>query len=61
METEDKFKEIATLLSEIKSPDGTKSLLDHLELMFNTKLELNDDTKYNDLFEDISIRIKQNG
>ena len=41
METEDKFKEIASLLSEIKSQDGTKSLLEHLELMFNTKLELN--------------------
>ena len=61
METEDKFKEIASLLSEIKSQDGTKSLLEHLELMLNTKLELNDDIKYNDLFEDISIRIKQNG
>lgn len=61
METEDQYSEISTMLSEIKSQDGQTSLLDHLENMFQTKIELNDDIKYNDLFEDISIRLKANG
>ena len=61
METEDQYSEISTMLSEIKSQDGQTSLLEHLENMFQTKIELNDDIKYNDLFEDISIRLKAKG
>ena len=43
METEDQYSEISTMLSEIKSQDGQTSLLEHLENMFQTKIELNDD------------------
>lgn len=60
MET-DPFAEITSLLSSIKSSDGQKTLLDHLTEMFKVKLELGDDKKFNDLFEDISIRLKKNG
>ena len=59
METESVFKEISELLENIKSSDGNENLLDHLSKMFGVKLLLNDDKKYVDLFEDISIRLKK--
>lgn len=61
METEIIFKEISELLGDIKASEGDGNLLDHLSKMFGVKLLLNDDKKYVDLFEDISIRLKKNG
>ena len=61
METEIIFKEISELLGDIKASEGEGNLLDHLSKMFGVKLLLNDDKKYVDLFEDISIRLKKNG
>ena len=55
METEERFKEIVEVLSKIKSEDGSKDLLSHLEAMNQIKIELNDDRRYYDLFEDKSI------
>ena len=52
---------LADILDNIKSTDQTCSLLSHLNKMFEVKAQMNDDTKFNDLFEDISIRIKHNG
>lgn len=52
---------LADILDNIKSSDQTCSLLSHLNKMFEVKAQMNDDTKFNDLFEDISIRIKKNG
>ena len=61
METDKEFQEITDLLSSIKSKEGDKNLLDLLSKMFETKVELNNNRLYTDQFEDISIRIKQNG
>ena len=66
-ETEQKIKsqargeDVYSLFQEIKSKNGKDNLLEHLIKLFETKTELNDDKKYLDLFEDISIRIKKNG
>ncbi|MCQ2821461.1 MAG: hypothetical protein MJ252_29735 [archaeon] len=61
METEEKYKEIIEVLSSIKSKDGSSDLLSHLEAMNKIKIELNDDKRYYDLFEDISCRLKSLG
>lgn len=61
METESQYKELLSELENIRSSDGAKTLLDHLSNMFKVKLEMGDDIKYNDLFEDISIRLKHQG
>ncbi len=59
-ETENKA-DIFKLVKQIKSSDGKSSLLEHLTKLYETKMQLNDDSKFLDLIEDISIRIKQNG
>ena len=61
METDKEYEEIANLLSSIKSSDGTHDLLELLTKMFETKLALNNNQLYTDLFEDISLHIKTNG
>lgn len=61
METDNAFKEISDMLTEIKSTEGEQNLLDLLSKMFDTKIELNDDRLYTDQFEDISMRIKKDG
>ena len=61
METESQYQEIISELENIRSSDGSKTLLEHLSTMFKVKLEMGDDIKYNDLFEDISIRLKHQG
>lgn len=61
LEFEEQFKDIVEALASIKSQDGSTNLLAHLQEMNRVKIELNDDCKYNDLFEDISIRLKSNG
>jgi radial spoke head protein 4A len=53
--------EIYKLLHSIFSKDGKHNLYEHLEKLYETKMELNDDNKFIDLFEDISIRIKHEG
>ena len=61
---------VVQLLKSIKpNPDYKKlkpisldtNLYDHIKKMYLTQLTINDDCKYNDLFEDISIRIKKDG
>ena len=49
------------LLKNIKSRNGSTNLYEHLGKMYEVKKEMNDDIKYSDLFEDISIRIKKEG
>ena len=61
METDNEYKDISDLLSEIKSKDGSQNLLDLLSKMYDTKLEINNNGLYIDQFEDISMRIKKNG
>jgi len=53
--------EVMSLLKSIHNSDKTQNLYDHLQLMFDTKLILQDDDKFLDQFEDISYRIKQSG
>lgn len=59
METENAFKEISEMLSEIKSSDGNNNLLELLSKLLDTKIELDNDQLYIDQFEDISIKIKK--
>ena len=54
-------KNLESLLKEIKSRSGETNLYEHLGKMYEVKKEMNDDIKYSDLFEDISIRIKKEG
>ena len=49
------------LLESIKSRNGKINLFEHLEKLYEIKKELNDDEKYSDLFEDISVRLKKQG
>ena len=52
---------LENLLKNIKSRNGETNLYEHLGKMYEVKKEMNDDIKYSDLFEDISIRIKKEG
>ena len=61
METENAYKEISEMLSEIKSNDGGSNVLDLLSKLLDTKIELDNDQLYTDQFEDISLKIKKNG
>ena len=60
MVTEIQKSKLAGLLSNIKSKDGKNNLLDHINKMYIIKNQLNNDDLFNDLFEDISFRIKKN-
>jgi radial spoke head protein 4A len=54
--------EIPQLLSSIKSQKCPEAnLYEHFEKLFKTKMEMNDDAKFIDFLEDISIRIKKTG
>ena len=53
--------EVIKLLKTITSEDKSKNLYDHLQQIFDTKLVLQDDEKFLDLFEDISYRIRKQG
>ena len=46
------------LLESIKSRNGKTNLFEHSEKLYEIKKELNDGEKYSDLFEDISVRLK---
>lgn len=59
--TEHYERKLEKMLSEIKSKNGKVNLMEHLNKIYATKRALNDDAKFDDLFEDISLRIKQNG
>ena len=59
MVTEIQKSKLAELLSNIKSKDGKNNLLEHLNKMYIIKNQLNNDELFNDLFEDISFRIKK--
>lgn len=54
-------EEVIALLKQITNEDKTKNLYDHLQLLFDTKLILQNDEKFLDLFEDISYRIRNEG
>lgn len=59
METDSKVHE---LLSKVKSSnDPNYTLYHHLQKLYQVKLELNNDEKFLDLFEDISLRIRKEG
>jgi hypothetical protein len=60
METEMK-SDVYGLLHQIKSKDGHNTLYEHLQKLYETKVDLNDEHKFLDLLEDISLRIKTNG
>ena len=49
---------LCDILARIKSTKTADNLLDHINKLFKVKELLDDDEKYNDLFEDISMRIK---
>ena len=52
---------LESLLKNIKSRSGATNLYEHLGKMYEVKKEMNDDIKYSDLFEDISLRLKKEG
>ena len=54
-------KDVYQLLHSIKSKDGKQNLYDHIQKLYETKIEINDDKVFLDLLEDISIRIKVEG
>jgi radial spoke head protein 4/6 len=53
--------DVFQLLEVIKSKDGKNNLYEHLQKLYEAKIEMNDDKKFLDLLEDISIRIKVEG
>lgn len=53
--------DVYQLLEVIKSKDGKNNLYEHLQKLYEAKIEMNDDKKFLDLLEDISIRIKVEG
>ena len=59
---EEHDEDIYKLLTSIKSKDNKDlNLYEHLQKLYETKIKLNDDMKFIDLIEDISIRIKKQG
>ena len=60
MET-DEIRETYNLLNSITLKTGKTTLYEHLQKLYETKLEMNDDYKFLDLFEDISLRLKTEG
>ena len=61
MVTAEEESNLKSILENIKSRNGETNLFEHLNKMYQVKKEMNDDIKYSDLFEDISIRIKNEG
>ena len=55
------YNEISEVLSQIRSSKSDDNLLGLLSKMMDTKIALDDDRKYTDFFEDISLRIKTEG
>ena len=54
-------KEVYNLINVIKSRDGKSNLLEHLMKLYEAKVEINDNKKFLDLLEDISIKVKTQG
>ena len=61
MVTAEEESNLKSILENIKSKNGSTNLFEHLNKMYQVKKEMTDDIKYSDLFEDISIRIKNEG
>ena len=59
METETKVQDLLSKVKSSKDPNYT--LFHHLQKLYQVKLEMNDDQKFLDIFEDISIRLKKEG
>jgi hypothetical protein len=57
----DSNSEIFKIVSQVKSSDGKVSLMQHIMKLYETKVQMNEDKKFLDLIEDISIKIKKNG
>lgn len=53
--------EVINLLKTIVSEDKNKNLYDHIQELFDIKLTLQNDSKFLDLFEDISYRLRKQG
>jgi len=60
MET-DETQETIKLLNSITMKNGNLNLFEHLQKLYETKIEMKDDNKFLDLFEDISFRLKREG
>ncbi len=61
MET-DESRETMKLLSSINlKEDNSKNLLEHLKLLYETRIEMQDDRRFLDFFEEISLRLKLDG
>ncbi|MCQ2819820.1 MAG: hypothetical protein MJ252_21355 [archaeon] len=52
---------LETVLKSITSKDGNSNLFDHICGMNSIKFEMDDQSKFFDLFEDISLRLKKEG
>lgn len=62
LETDSKSgKGVYDLLHVIRTKDGKSNMYEHLQKLYETKVDMNDDKKFLDLIEDISIRIKTQG
>jgi hypothetical protein len=54
-------KDVYSLMEVIKSHDGKTNLYEHLQKLFEAKIDMNEDKKFLDLFEDVSVKIKKYG
>lgn len=59
METASIETELHNILSKIKSKESDKNLYDHLLKLYETQIEMNDEKRFLDLFEDISFKLKK--
>lgn len=62
IKSEEEIKlEISKTLGEIHNEDKSKSLISHLNSLYETKLKMKNDDRFLDLIEDISIRLRTEG
>lgn len=59
METASVQTDLYNLLSKIKSKESENNLYEHLLKLYETQIEMNDDKRFLDLFEDISQKLKK--
>jgi len=59
METASIQTDLHNLLSKIKSKEIDRNLYDHLLKLYETQIEMNDEKRFLDLFEDISLKLKK--
>jgi radial spoke head protein 4A len=61
METDESKETMALLNSIILKEDKSKTLLEHLQKLYETRTEMGDDRKFLDFFEEISLKLKHDG